>query len=73
MLRHVAKLYTPKMFKMFQDEFMKMGDCKIFKVSKSDTIIEYKVKYRQKTQKHLVKYKASTTNVHCSCIKFNFV
>ena len=49
-LRHAVKLYTPKMFKMFQDEYMKMGDCTIFKVSKSDTINEYKVKYWQKTQ-----------------------
>ncbi|XP_030948879.1 protein FAR1-RELATED SEQUENCE 5-like [Quercus lobata] len=73
MLRHAVKLYTPKMFKMFQDEYMKMGDCTIFKVSKSDTIIEYKVKYRQKTQEHLVKYEASTTNVQCSCMKFSFV
>ncbi|XP_050259986.1 protein FAR1-RELATED SEQUENCE 5-like [Quercus robur] len=73
MLRHAVMLYTPKMFKMFQDEYMKMGDCTIFKVSKSDTIIEYKVKYRQKTQEHLVKYEASTTNVQCSCMKFSFV
>ncbi|KAM3731039.1 hypothetical protein ACB098_12G132200 [Castanea mollissima] len=73
MLRHVVKLYTPKMFKMFQDEYMKMGDCKIFKVSKSNSIIEYKVKYRQKTQEHLVKYEVSTTNVQCSCMKFSFV
>ena len=58
---------------MFQDEYMKMGDCTIFKVSKSDTIIEYKVKYRQKTQEHLVKYEASTTNVQWSCMKFSFV
>ena len=58
---------------MFQDEYMKMGDCTIFKVSKSDTIIEYKVKYRQKTQKHLVKYEASTINVQCSYMKFSFV
>ena len=25
MLRHAVKLYTPKMFKMFEDEYMKMG------------------------------------------------
>lgn len=48
-LRHAVKLYTPKIFKMFQDKYMKMGDCTIFKVSKSYTIIEYKVKYWQKT------------------------
>ena len=50
-LRHAIKLYTPKMFKMFQDEYMKMGDCKIFKVSKYDTITKYKFKYRQKNSR----------------------
>ena len=27
----------------------------------------------KKTQEHLVKYEASTTNVQCSCMKFSFV
>ena len=53
MLRHAIKLYTPKMFKMFQDEYIKMGDCKIFKVNKSDTITKYKFKYRPKKKKKL--------------------
>ena len=61
------------MFKIFQDEYMKMGDCEIFKVSKFDIITKYKFKYRQKTQENLVKYEASTTNIQCSCIKFSFV
>jgi zinc finger SWIM domain-containing protein 3 len=73
MLRHVVGLYTPEMFQMFQDEYMKIGDCTIYKVSKSDTITEYKVKYRQRTQEHLVKYEASTTTVQCNCMKFTFV
>ena len=73
MLRYVVGLYTPEMFQMFQDEYMKIGDCTIYKVSKSDTVTEYKVKYRQRTQEHLVKYEASTINVQCNCMKFSFV
>jgi zinc finger SWIM domain-containing protein 3 len=46
MLRHVVKLYTPEVFQMFQDEYMKMGDCTIYNASKFDTITEYEVKYR---------------------------
>jgi zinc finger SWIM domain-containing protein 3 len=73
MLRHAVKLYTPEVFQIFQDEYMKMGDCTIYKASKSDTITEYKVKYRQRPQEHLVKFEASTTIVQCSCMKLNFV
>ncbi|XP_030935722.1 protein FAR1-RELATED SEQUENCE 5-like [Quercus lobata] len=73
MLRHAAKVYTSEIFKMFQDEYVKIVDCTIYKASKSDSIIEYKVKYRNKTQKYLVKYEASTTTVQCSCMKFSFV
>jgi zinc finger SWIM domain-containing protein 3 len=73
MLRHAVKLYTSEVFQIFQDEYMKMGDCTIYKASKSDTITEYKVKYRQRPQEHLVKFEASTTIVQCSCMKLNFV
>ena len=58
---------------MFQDEYLRMGDCKIYWVNKSDTIREYKVTYRERTQEHLVKYEASTTIVECNCMKFNFI
>ena len=62
-LRHAAKLYTPEIFKMFQDEYVKIVDCTIYKASKFDSITEYRVKYRNRTQKNLVKYEASTTTV----------
>jgi zinc finger SWIM domain-containing protein 3 len=73
MLRHVVGLYTPEIFQMFQDEYMKIGDCTIYKANKSDTITEYKVKYRQRTHELLIKYEASTTTVQCNCMKFTFV
>ena len=72
-LRHTAKLYTPEIFKMFQDEYVKIKDCTIYKASKSDSITEYRVKYRNKPQEHLVKYEASTMTIQCSCMKFSFL
>ena len=45
MLRHVVELYSPEIFQMFQDEYMKIAYCTIYKANKSDTITEYKVKY----------------------------
>ncbi|XP_059446473.1 protein FAR1-RELATED SEQUENCE 5-like [Corylus avellana] len=38
MLRHAVKVYILEVFQMFQDEYMKMGDCTIYKASKSDNI-----------------------------------
>ena len=73
MLRHVVELYTLENFQMFQEEYMKIADCTIYKANKSDTIIEYKVKYSQRIQEHLVKYEASTTTMERSCKKFIFV
>ncbi|KAK9989590.1 hypothetical protein SO802_029829 [Lithocarpus litseifolius] len=73
MLRHVVELYTPRIFQMFQDEYMKIADCTIYKANKSNTITEYKVKYSQRIQEHLVKYEASTTTVECRCKKFSFI
>ena len=73
MLGHAVEFYTPEIFPMFQDEYLKMGDCKIYRVNKFDTIREYKVTYRERTQEHLVKYEASTTIVECNCMKFNFI
>ena len=73
MLRHATELYTPEIFKMFQDVYVKIVDCTIYKASKFDSITEYIVKYRNKTQEHLVKYEALTTTVQCSCMKFSFL
>ncbi|XP_065636562.1 protein FAR1-RELATED SEQUENCE 5-like [Quercus suber] len=42
MLRHAAKLYTSEIFKMFQDEYVKIVDCTIYKASKFDSITEYR-------------------------------
>ncbi|KAL0010519.1 hypothetical protein SO802_005627 [Lithocarpus litseifolius] len=72
-LGHAVEFYTPEIFSMFQDEYLKMMDCKIYRVNKSDTIKEYKVTYRERTQEHLVKYEALTTIVECDCMKFNFI
>ena len=38
MLRHVAKLYTLEIFKMFHDEYVKIVDCTIYKTCKFDSI-----------------------------------
>ncbi|XP_050217789.1 protein FAR1-RELATED SEQUENCE 5-like [Mercurialis annua] len=73
MLRHASKIYTPTVFKMFQDEYMKILDCIMYKVDKSEHITSYKVQCGRKDQEHLVTLEASTQSVKCSCMKFIFV
>ncbi|KAL6293996.1 hypothetical protein ACE6H2_002138 [Prunus campanulata] len=73
MLRHGVEVYTPDVFKLFQEEYKRILDYNIYKVGKSEMTTEYKVSYIGKSQEHLVKFEASTEKVNCSCLKFMFV
>ncbi|XP_055960939.1 protein FAR1-RELATED SEQUENCE 5-like [Mercurialis annua] len=73
MLRHTSKVYTPAVYKMFQSEYMKVLDCVMHKVDKSESVTSYKVQCGRKDQEHLVTLEISTKTVKCSCMKFTFV
>ncbi|XP_055961887.1 protein FAR1-RELATED SEQUENCE 5-like [Mercurialis annua] len=73
MLRHASKVYTPAVYKMFQSEYMKILDCVMHKVDKSESVTSYKVQCGRKDQEHLVTLEISTKTVKCSCMKFTFV
>ncbi|XP_050223470.1 protein FAR-RED IMPAIRED RESPONSE 1-like [Mercurialis annua] len=73
MLRHASKIYTPAVYKMFQDEYMKVLDCVMHRVDKSEFVTSYKVQCGKKDQEHLVSLEMSTRTVKCSCMKFTFV
>ncbi|XP_055959807.1 protein FAR1-RELATED SEQUENCE 5-like [Mercurialis annua] len=73
MLRHASKIYTPAIYKMFQDEYMKVLDCVMHRVDKSEFVTSYKVQCGKKDQEHLVSLEMSTRIVKCSCMKFTFV
>ncbi|CAN1159839.1 Protein FAR1-RELATED SEQUENCE 5 [Linum perenne] len=72
-LRQASKIYSPKVFKMFEDEYVKAWDCTIEKISKAGTKVEYKVIYAGRGTKHHVRFEPSPTIVECSCKKFSFV
>ena len=73
MLKHAMDVYTSEAFKMFQHEYMKVWDCKIHKVGKSETKSEYKVICGDKNLLHFVKFDSTTKMVHCSYMKISFV
>lgn len=45
MLRHRVKVYTPEVFKLFEEEYKRILDYNIYKVGKSEMTTEYKVSY----------------------------
>ncbi|XP_059638968.1 protein FAR1-RELATED SEQUENCE 5-like [Cornus florida] len=72
-LRHGAEIYTPKIFKLFQEEYMRLGDYNIYKVAKEGSKVEYKVSCVGKSREHVVKFDVPTQTITCSCMKFTFI
>ncbi|CAN1131790.1 Protein FAR1-RELATED SEQUENCE 5 [Linum perenne] len=73
MLRDAPMIYTPQVFQMFQEEYIKALDCSIDKTNKTADHTEYKVKYSSKVTEHRVRFESSLQIVECSCMKFAFV
>ncbi|KAM1242800.1 hypothetical protein ACFX2G_035114 [Malus domestica] len=69
MLRHAAEIYAPKVYRLFQKEYMCILNYNIYKVGKSTMTYEYKVTYNGKPQEHFVKFEALTEGITCSCMK----
>ncbi|KAK2640944.1 hypothetical protein Ddye_022707 [Dipteronia dyeriana] len=56
MLQDVVDIYTPKVFKLFQKEYIGILNCYIYELVKFGMTYEYKVTYSGISQEHLVKY-----------------
>ncbi|CAN1849458.1 Protein FAR1-RELATED SEQUENCE 5 [Linum perenne] len=52
MLRDASVIYTPQVFQMFQEEYIKALDCSMDKTNKTEDQTEYKVKYSSKVTEH---------------------
>ncbi|CAI0443964.1 unnamed protein product [Linum tenue] len=72
-LRQASEIYTPKVFLMFQEEYLKVWDCTIDKTSKTEVQVVYKVRYAGRGTEHQVRFELSSQVVECSCRKFDFV
>ncbi|CAI0433608.1 unnamed protein product [Linum tenue] len=72
-LRQASEIYTPNVFQMFQEEYLKVWDCTIDKISKTEVEVVYKVIYVGRGTEHQVRFEFSSQGVECSCRKFDFV
>ncbi|CAI0464749.1 unnamed protein product [Linum tenue] len=72
MLRHASELYTPKVFMLFEEEYLKAVECTV-ECSCTEGRAEYKVKYAGRGVGHHVWFESSYQAVECSCMKFEFV
>ncbi|CAO2147099.1 unnamed protein product, partial [Urochloa humidicola] len=72
-LRHAAKIYTPAVFKLFQEQVMQTLNCDLFYIGDIDDEKVYKIKVHGKKNEHVVKFSTLGGQVKCSCKKFEFV
>ncbi|EAY98410.1 hypothetical protein OsI_20324 [Oryza sativa Indica Group] len=71
-LRYVAEVYTPAVYKIFEEEVMQTLNCDIFYCGEVDVEKVYKIKANGKHLEHVVRYSPLESNVKCSCKKFEF-
>ncbi|XP_060667884.1 protein FAR1-RELATED SEQUENCE 5-like [Ziziphus jujuba] len=71
-LKDAASIYTPTVFKVFQDELCKAYDCAMQIFDHIGIVTEYKLTNHKKQFQHNVRYDFSDNTVICSCRKFEF-
>ncbi|XP_020409148.1 protein FAR1-RELATED SEQUENCE 5 [Prunus persica] len=71
-LKHAANVYTPKVFKVFQDELCKAYDCVLHFNNEMGTISKYEVIPYGKNWQHTVTFDSTNNVTLCSCKKFEF-
>ncbi|XP_058092417.1 protein FAR1-RELATED SEQUENCE 5-like [Magnolia sinica] len=71
-LNETAKVYTPEVFEMFQEEYKKHLRYSISKCGEFSTIAEYCV-YNDKDERRTVRFDSLDGTMTCSCKKFEFV
>ncbi|XP_058073135.1 protein FAR1-RELATED SEQUENCE 5-like [Magnolia sinica] len=73
MLKEAAKVYTPEVFDIFQNEYKKILNAAIYKCGEFDTVMEFQVIYNNKDEGRTVRFDSLDSSVTCSCKKFEFV
>lgn len=72
-LQHALEVYTPAVFKLFQNQYTRSLNYKVYKVGKNEKTSEYKVSYIGKCREHVVNFNASTQTITCSCMMYTFI
>ena len=72
-MKHVASVYTPVVFKLFNCELWLTWDCELHKDGEVGFVVKYKVISSRKSRQHVVQFDSLASTVMCSCNKFEFV
>ena len=73
LLKNSREVYTPKIFNLFQQEYMKSLDMVVNACHGNSSLFEYKVCMYGHTREHNVIFNSMDQTVVCSCKKFEFV
>ncbi|XP_016652765.1 PREDICTED: protein FAR1-RELATED SEQUENCE 5-like [Prunus mume] len=71
-LKHASNIYTPEVFKLFQDELCKAHDCVLKFNGEIGSISKYEVIPHKKYWHHTVTFDSIDNTVLCSCKKYEF-
>ncbi|SPT19974.1 unnamed protein product [Triticum aestivum] len=72
-LRQAATMYTPKIFKMFEEQVLRTLNYDTFLCDDSDKEQKvYTIKFHGTQREHVVRFDPNKEKVNCSCKKFEF-
>nr|XP_025877373.1 protein FAR1-RELATED SEQUENCE 5-like [Oryza sativa Japonica Group] len=72
-LRQATRIYTPAIFKVFQEQVLQTLNCDLYYCGDIDAKMVYKLKVHSKHHEHIVKFSPTEDKVRCSCKKFEFL
>lgn len=72
-LRQATRIYTPAIFKVFQEQVLQTLNCDLYYCGDIDAEMVYKLKVHGKHHEHVVKFSPTEGKVRCSCKKFEFL
>jgi len=71
-LRQAVEVYTPPVFRWFENQVLQTLDCDIFCCGDDGVEKVYKIRAHGKHLEHTVRFSPLETKVRCSCKKFEF-
>ncbi|XP_057806580.1 protein FAR1-RELATED SEQUENCE 1-like [Salvia miltiorrhiza] len=71
-LKQAAGIYTPEVYKIFEQEWYKAHDCSVECSDDGGLQVSYKITPYNKSHHHIVAFDSSSGKANCSCRKFEF-
>ncbi|XP_050369198.1 protein FAR1-RELATED SEQUENCE 5-like [Argentina anserina] len=73
MLKSAAKVYTNKMFQLFETEFIGCMGVRLKEVSNKDQVYIYEAIEDGRQSVHKIEYNSTSLSISCSCKSFSFL